>query len=1377
MMIYMMFWQLWATEIQTEEQTAGKSGAHFFNAAVSSVPLASVNSSHRKENASHQNLLVEPTDNETNKVSSSVQEKDVPVPARLPDGDNSLSIHTLRTEEILSSRRFHKDIQENDNEIELSSVLNQGEEETPFDLFLNTFFEGALNSETRASLEKLWAIETSWRNTIRWASVDSILQRLVYLLSINRDGITSNDSQKKQHCLQPVWLSGGSFPLASEHNRKIVQFIDGLRQGTEFAIFRSIQIGLIALTLYHLYVSPNLGSILQFYRTNDAATLMQDLFRTKDHLLRFILCIPAVWGLVKGGWNLRNSTLSEEKIEKRLQEINCIKSGIYNDIFRWLLPLHPMNRQTSSLMKNVLWNPEISADNLQKIFTVLQNLALEDRGYTSIHALGYLMNLVHGMNMQDILRLVKVRAQEEKDERTAMLADVFSINDDMTANLIHSHLQLKAKALSVLQEAALLHKGRKIKTSTEFVAALYAKYLLWYLGVPQSHSDNTFFTSLKGRSLSGFLNLLLTFFKIGKLSLQAVIVKTGIDTLFSDPPPIVCIPGVKPYANATSQECFYELVRTFNTLPGQPVDTLVGNLMQYYFPDCTVSLDFSKKTLQSETILYDVISALYDKNIMVKSLNLSNMITVIPKQIKNFFPFVRNIEVLDLSASEIFGMSECLDQNLQYLSNLRTLNISNAYDPNGKTYFLNSTINNLQYLAELRSLGLAGCQIESDLTVEQILQSSTKLIFLDLSGCIGSDSNSIKGLQSLTALQFLDLSGNGFGYLDDNGTVAFGQSLRYLANLTSLNLYDNYIGSTSSKGVAAIGENLRYLTALKSLNFVDNQIGKTDSNGTVTLFKTLHYLTALTSLDLSANLIGYTDSAGMNDFIAALSQLNQLEYINLRDNRFPFSTIQDINKALTHTKASPVPIQISSPADVIAYCQTLAPDVQTVNLSGSLSNPNSTIMDSLMACLQTKNKTLTSIDFSSISLQEWSPFAEGVRYLSRLISLSLAGNYIGLSSSIAVLGENLHYLNALTSLDLSGNYIGYVNTVSDTIELAKGLQSLKALKFLNLADNNIECDVCDSGCYSDSSAGTVAVGNALRYLTALISLDLSGNNIGYVSSNGTVAIGQNLPYLTSLISLNLADGYIGWTDSNGTISIGQSLKHLKALTSLDLSDNEIAYNNPQGIVAIGDGLQYCDSLRWLNLAGNGIGSKNSNGTITLAKALPYMSNLQTLDLSYNAIGSTGPEGPQTLLAALVNRSYFDSEQLQWNLNGMTNVTWSAVEEAWGENQSQELMQQCQSNGSIRSIRPNNTGRVSAVLSSKNYFETVSSAGSPLATSSASIPSTFWREATRSLSTVYQALWDISEHPNYQTMAWGVAANLAYAGLQTWPLLATYAVIG
>jgi internalin A len=127
---------------------------------------------------------------------------------------------------------------------------------------------------------------------------------------------------------------------------------------------------------------------------------------------------------------------------------------------------------------------------------------------------------------------------------------------------------------------------------------------------------------------------------------------------------------------------------------------------------------------------------------------------------------------------------------------------------------------------------------------------------------------------------------------------------------------------------------------------------------------------------------------------------------------------------------------------------------------------------------------------------------------------------------------------------------------------------------------------------------------SIAKLTALTSLDLSGNRIGAEGA-------QALKGLTALTSLNLRYNRIG---AEGA----QALKGLTALTSLYLGGNQIGDEGAQALKGL-------TALTSLNLSDNQIGAEG-------AQALKGLTALTSLNLGGNRIGDQGAQALKGLTA-------------------------------------------------------------------------------------------------------------------------------------------------
>ncbi|MDP3641145.1 MAG: hypothetical protein Q8R43_01755, partial [Alphaproteobacteria bacterium] len=513
---------------------------------------------------------------------------------------------------------------------EMSTVLSDDEEATKRGEKKESSlaYNSSMFAFTKSKLSPIGKIETlPLRNAIRWVSFDSALQRMGYTLVLQTKHI--NPSFADKPCTRPVWLSGGSFPIHSESARKRVLFVDGFRQGAEFVIFRSLHLGITGLALYQMYnyihqenplvcqgtpQSKSVLGLVKFWEASDDNALLgffHDILGEQSSFLsnlKYFLFAPIVYGIVQGGLNTQDSQWSHEQIQESLEKLAAQKPNVKTDLFRWLLPLNPIDKELSTLMKNVLWSGNISDEDLEEIWNRVEILATQHAWYTSINALGYAMNWAYGLNDRDI-HTAKARLSEN------LLAE------DLLDNMVHDDADSRFKKRQALKKKAfdLIHKctawrpdnlDDKKEVARSGLRTIYAQYLLWSLGAPRSVVEFAW----------------PTLFKLSKLYAQATFIQKIVQAFLKaetcPQQPGVSIAGVAPWASDLTQECFEANVQAFNIIPGQPTDTLVGNLGQYYFPNCMIDLDLSNRGLDEEAV-FNITSALLDQNITIRFLNLS----------------------------------------------------------------------------------------------------------------------------------------------------------------------------------------------------------------------------------------------------------------------------------------------------------------------------------------------------------------------------------------------------------------------------------------------------------------------------------------------------------------------------------------------------------------------------------------------------------------------------------------------------------------------------------------------------------------------------------------------------------------------------------
>ena len=218
--------------------------------------------------------------------------------------------------------------------------------------------------------------------------------------------------------------------------------------------------------------------------------------------------------------------------------------------------------------------------------------------------------------------------------------------------------------------------------------------------------------------------------------------------------------------------------------------------------------------------------------------------------------------------------------------------------------------------------------------------------------------------------------------------------------------------------------------------------------------------------------------------------------------------------------------------------------------------------------------------------------------LAGLVSLeSLILGRIGLSTADAKM--MLSNLTSLRHLEL-----GCHNVTSD---IAPALAALKALTHLDFMYNHL----------GESDEGMAATSASLCLLTDLVFLDLEGN-ISDVTVAAAAALGHSLPQ--SLTHLSMAENNLG---AGGIVAFSPGLQRLTALRTLDLSGN-ISYEESARVIsdsvrALAACLERMPGLTSLHLCGNCLGP---DCVPTLAGGV-NLQQLKELNLSFNQLDVSG----------------------------------------------------------------------------------------------------------------------------------------------------------
>lgn len=305
----------------------------------------------------------------------------------------------------------------------------------------------------------------------------------------------------------------------------------------------------------------------------------------------------------------------------------------------------------------------------------------------------------------------------------------------------------------------------------------------------------------------------------------------------------------------------------------------------------------------------------------------------------------------------------------------------------------------------------------------------------------------LEKISSLPKLTSLDLSRNSFKKIGANALVPH---LAKMKNLRKLNLSMNCFGDS---GAVELAPSLKMLTYLEILDLSSNSFKKI---GAKALAPSLTMMTRLKELDLSSNCLGYSGAVAL---APSLKMLTDLEILNLSNNYFK--------------------------------------ELGTVTLAPSLAR---------MTNLKTLNFASNDIkQFGAVSL------SPSLKMLRDLKILDLSSNYIE-ATGIALLAPTLAMMTSLTSLNLGSNYINDVGPSSleqlrDFVDWYNDATSMSQETELTKKDVKM---VASMTAYIETirrvitldtrDLGLKSLAHSLAMMTNLRSLDLSNNNISFLSA-------------------------------------------------------------------------------------------------------------------------------------------------------------------------------------------------------------------------------------------------------------------------------------
>jgi Ran GTPase-activating protein (RanGAP) involved in mRNA processing and transport len=381
-----------------------------------------------------------------------------------------------------------------------------------------------------------------------------------------------------------------------------------------------------------------------------------------------------------------------------------------------------------------------------------------------------------------------------------------------------------------------------------------------------------------------------------------------------------------------------------------------------------------------------------------------------------------------------------------------------------------------------------------------------------------------------------------------------------MPDVETLNFDHNNLAITKdTSSQFALG--LKLLPNLKKLTLSNNRLGQWDTSPA----EMLYFLNSLTMdhpkleyLDLSSNYIGgliARDIQEIKNRVKGLAeqlqtgQTSQIAFLNLENNLFDLGT----------SLSSYILSFIIRPLDKLQQLNLSNNFLGLHNSDGVAALGNSLVHKKALSSLLLDNNFIELIDSKGLQA-----IGKSLKTFSSLNITSIAFNMLGKHdpAGLVTLFEGLSAHPQLESLSLRMNYIDLTDDQA-SLSLSNAMTSWQRLKTLDISMNELG---------RLDSKGVNAFAASFIHLKKLTTLLLENNRIN-VKTFEDFRAWQTLGTLNKLTNLNLAANQFGLNSTLGGQVIGQSIKEMAHLNTLDLSHNAIGSFGDEGIHAIANGIQ------------------------------------------------------------------------------------------------------------------------------------------------------------------------------------------------------------
>ena len=546
-----------------------------------------------------------------------------------------------------------------------------------------------------------------------------------------------------------------------------------------------------------------------------------------------------------------------------------------------------------------------------------------------------------------------------------------------------------------------------------------------------------------------------------------------------------------------------------------------GNLQLQYFEVNTLSVNikdsnklissprYNQKTYQAIPLL-KLLQSL-KSHTKLKTLGLSGYVITdeLAKQLAVVLANSTNLETLLLRYCFLCNKGvNTIFNSLKTSHNLYHLNLFNNNITTKEANGIAAVINN-NPLLQIVILGNNKLETKGIITIAKALRNIIYLTVLDLSNNSTTERAAIfvaDIIHSSTTLCLESLMLNDNDY-QSNGIKIICRSLMKIKTLKVLILNNNSITNEAASDIAKVINNN---PSLETLRVGNNNL---QSKGVLALCHSLKNLSHLKQLDIESNLI--TEEAA-DDIVKVINTNCKLEILCLRNNKLKFMN------------------QSTKPNKLALFSRN--DKLQEIVMSLCLLK--SSVITKIMQTLKsyTGIKALI-LDYNYITNRHevTDNISQVILNNNQLEKFHISYNQLQAKGITAIL-QSLKKLNSLKEMAIRSNNI-LTEDISDDI--------------VDVITNNNGLEILGIG-YSVNSKGAIKVSGAIKSLSHLVLLDVSGNNINEEAADEiATAITNN----DNLAKLYIADNHLG---TIGVAKIAKAFINSRGwLKFLDITNNHI----------------------------------------------------------------------------------------------------------------------------------------------------------------------------------------------------------------------------